>query len=779
MPMGRIFGSNNGPKPQPLTSEKEEKSEKSSKKEKAGSSSAACMADIKDSKGSTVKLGKKSYTVEKKLAEGGFAIVYLVCDKHGRNYALKRQLIRDDQRQVEACRTESQIVKNLNGHKNIIAYVDHQLTVNKAGVYDYMLLTIYYPTNVLQLMNSRLLSNRWLTVQEILDIFCDVCEAVARLHHSKTPVIHRDLKVENVLIDQRSGSERQIYVLCDYGSATTKTLSKDTFPQTYIEEEIQRYTTLSYRAPEMIDLLLHANARHRPNIFQASHLAFSAAKRKCPVYNIEKSPRIELAEAVRILHLKDKLGANYPRLFEKAFDEFENQKNRKQVTQTDAAGATFSQTMAAGTNPALVSSYPGNVALDPARQQSSSSSVATSSGASQPMDLPTSVQEGVIVNTEPGRSTAAGGPISSTTSVNPRLRPKPTASSAVSGATSSTTTAVSGTTGMLPSPFVTSPRPSSTHPISQTVMHTNPIGSSQQPTSSSSSSQSMVKPSISGSNLSFFSTPAAGLPLDQCTSGFVQPAPKPAMKLEQQARPAGIGSVDVPDHSMKLSQHSVDSTKSVPEVRPKEFPPALVARTAVTLPANTVPPSTLRSSAFQPYSITASSRRMPGAPLQSHSQDNPAHYPGAESSGTSSIPVPVVTLAGAGMENSNPFMTPGSPPTMDDTAFGERFDELRRVNRRNTIEAIRTEQAPDTIPLIPNARPAQGHTPTPGLAQMTLQKASQTSSCSPTRKVLFPTSMEQMQIEMDPFGNAPAPHQVWASKSATSGVVVGPSQPRI
>jgi AP2-associated kinase len=76
--------------------------------------------------------------------------------------------------------------------------------------------------NVLQLINSRLLSNRSLSSVEILDIFCDVCEAVARLHHSKTPVVHRDLKVENVLIDKRTGSERPVYVLCDYGSATTK-----------------------------------------------------------------------------------------------------------------------------------------------------------------------------------------------------------------------------------------------------------------------------------------------------------------------------------------------------------------------------------------------------------------------------------------------------------------------------------------------------------------------------------------------------------------------------
>ncbi|KAH7730624.1 NAK/BIKE protein kinase [Aphelenchoides avenae] len=378
MPLGLFGGGgNNGPKPQPLTSEKESKKEK----EKTSVSSSAA-APIKDSKGSTVKLGKKSYTVESKLAEGGFAIVYLVCDKHNRYYALKRQLIRDDPRQVEACRTESQIVKNLNGHKNIVAYVDHQLTMNKAGVFDYMLLTVYYKHNVLHMMNSRLLANKWLTVGEILDIFCDVCEAVARLHHSKTPVVHRDLKVENVLIDQRTGSEKPVYVLCDFGSATTKVLSKETHSQVSMEEEIKRYTTLSYRAPEMIDLfsdvpidtksdiwalgvmlyklcyfalpfgesalaiqngtfsfpeapeipeeikaiinlLLTTSARHRPNIFQASHLAFSAANRKCPVLNIEKSPRIELSEAVQILRLRDKLGTNYSRRFEEAFNEFE------------------------------------------------------------------------------------------------------------------------------------------------------------------------------------------------------------------------------------------------------------------------------------------------------------------------------------------------------------------------------------------------------------------------------------------------------------------------
>jgi len=34
--------------------------------------------------------------------------------------------------------------------------------------------------------------------QEVLRIFCDVCEAVSRLHHCQTPIIHRDLKVGSI-----------------------------------------------------------------------------------------------------------------------------------------------------------------------------------------------------------------------------------------------------------------------------------------------------------------------------------------------------------------------------------------------------------------------------------------------------------------------------------------------------------------------------------------------------------------------------------------------------
>lgn len=457
MPLGIFGGSSKdgGPKPQPLTCE-----ESSLKREKNVGSSSNTPSEIKDTKGSTVKLNKKTYTVERKLAEGGFAIVYLVMDKHNRSYALKRQLIRDDQRQVEASRTESQIVKNLSGHKNIIEYVDHQLVLGKTGVYDYMLLTTYYPDNVLQLMNSRILVNKWLSQNEILDIFCDICEAVARLHHSKTPVIHRDLKVENVLIDRGPGKERPIYILCDFGSATTKVLSKEHYSHAFMEEEIQRYTTLSYRAPEMIDLfsgtpidtksdvwalgimlyklcyfslpfgesalaiqgglfsfpevpqiqdgikaminlMLTMSAKHRPNIYQISHLAFSAAGKKCPVFNVEKCARIELNEAIQILHLRDKLGSNYSRLFEKAINDFEAQKRRHTMpNQMPAAVSKEENQTLSSTNNEIVNTN------------------------NQTPIISSKLIEGVIVNT---KELTEMHPRSATTSVNPRLRPKPQA----------------------------------------------------------------------------------------------------------------------------------------------------------------------------------------------------------------------------------------------------------------------------------------------------------------------------------------------------------------
>lgn len=52
----------------------------------------------------------------------------------------------------------------------------------------------------------------------------------------------------------------------------------------------------------IINFLLTSSAIHRPNIFQTSYLAFSAANRKCPVYNIQVNLNIR-APAKQLLFL--------------------------------------------------------------------------------------------------------------------------------------------------------------------------------------------------------------------------------------------------------------------------------------------------------------------------------------------------------------------------------------------------------------------------------------------------------------------------------------------
>lgn len=101
---------------------------------------------------------------------------------------------------------------------------------------------------MIDFMNTRL-QNR-LTEPEILKIFDDVAEGVACMHYLQPPLLHRDLKVENVLIGSHRG-----YKLCDFGScAPVKPAAQTVVECRLVEEDIQKHTTLQYRSPEMVDV---------------------------------------------------------------------------------------------------------------------------------------------------------------------------------------------------------------------------------------------------------------------------------------------------------------------------------------------------------------------------------------------------------------------------------------------------------------------------------------------------------------------------------------------
>ncbi|XP_033225081.1 AP2-associated protein kinase 1 [Belonocnema kinseyi] len=290
--------------------------------------------------GKVFVVGRHTVTVEEVLAEGGFAVVFLVKSSGGR-YALKRMYV-NNEHDLNVCKREIQIASNLSGHKNIIGYVDSSITHTGGGVHELLLLMPYCKSQVLQMMNSRLQTG--FTEPEVLQIFCDVSEAVSRLHHCQTPIVHRDLKVENILLADTGN-----YVLCDFGSATGKFLNPSVQGASVVEEEIKKYTTLSYRAPEMVDMYcgkaittkadiwalgcllyklcfftlpfgestlaiqsgnftipdnsryskaLHSLIRYmlepdpdlRPDIYQVSVIAFQIQGKECPVQNLHKVP---------------------------------------------------------------------------------------------------------------------------------------------------------------------------------------------------------------------------------------------------------------------------------------------------------------------------------------------------------------------------------------------------------------------------------------------------------------------------------------------------------
>lgn len=65
--------------------------------------------------------------------------------------------------------------------------------------------------------------NRSLDLPSILQIFFQTCSAVSHMHHMQPPLIHRDLKLENLLISLRGTIK-----LCDFGSCTSQVLFTST-----------------------------------------------------------------------------------------------------------------------------------------------------------------------------------------------------------------------------------------------------------------------------------------------------------------------------------------------------------------------------------------------------------------------------------------------------------------------------------------------------------------------------------------------------------------------
>lgn len=191
---------------------------------------------------SRIPLPFGTITLLHKISEGGFAVLYLAEDEKGKKYAAKF-ITSASQYNYSMVIKEYSIQEAVSSCKNIVkAYA---MITNESEMKSIIIME-FCPSTLVDLLEAN--QNKIIEIKTIVNLFVSICEAVECMHNYKVPITHRDIKVENVLRSENT------WKLCDFGSAITNALVITDETRERVKEEIDRFTTYIYRAPEAIDL---------------------------------------------------------------------------------------------------------------------------------------------------------------------------------------------------------------------------------------------------------------------------------------------------------------------------------------------------------------------------------------------------------------------------------------------------------------------------------------------------------------------------------------------
>ncbi|KAK9890600.1 hypothetical protein WA026_011965 [Henosepilachna vigintioctopunctata] len=203
--------------------------------------------------GQLIEISNVKLKIKKVIAQGGFAVVFVAQDiSTGKEYALKRLLSGDEESKKNIVQ-EINILKKLAGHPHIIQYLTASLidkSQTQHGQTEFLLVTeLCTGGSLVNILQARSLA---FDLETITKIFYQTCLAVSFMHSQQPTIIHRDLKIDNLLITADG-----FIKLCDFGSATSDLFNPDITwsanQHSSLEENLARFTTPMYRAPEMVD----------------------------------------------------------------------------------------------------------------------------------------------------------------------------------------------------------------------------------------------------------------------------------------------------------------------------------------------------------------------------------------------------------------------------------------------------------------------------------------------------------------------------------------------
>lgn len=164
------------------------------------------------------------YEVKKFLGEGSFAEVYLV--KHNflddlRAMKIIKQPLSSTSDNKEIF--QEVIVATQLRHENIISIYDADVISAKDNKNKAFFVMEYVPGGDLkQYLNSFIDSNISMSLYRVLDLMKQILEGLNVLHSSNPPIIHRDLKLNNILLSYNACGEIVIKI-SDFGFAKSVT----------------------------------------------------------------------------------------------------------------------------------------------------------------------------------------------------------------------------------------------------------------------------------------------------------------------------------------------------------------------------------------------------------------------------------------------------------------------------------------------------------------------------------------------------------------------------
>jgi len=154
------------------------------------------------------------YRIERLLAIGGFGAVYLASDTtaNNRSVAIKDMICADPQEfsiRLNFFRREADILRSLEA----VAIVPRVYDLIEQGQSAHLVLEFIRGQDLLKLMEGN--NNQPFPIEQIIEWGKNVCDVLTHMHVQSPPIVHRDVKPDNIMLLEDKRSIKMI----DFGTA--------------------------------------------------------------------------------------------------------------------------------------------------------------------------------------------------------------------------------------------------------------------------------------------------------------------------------------------------------------------------------------------------------------------------------------------------------------------------------------------------------------------------------------------------------------------------------